>query len=160
MGNYSFEMIARGVPRRELFNWFTDFSDDDAEISKRRGVDLLQQRKVTRRGNSLHVENELLSRGNRSKFVIDVVLHPENYTYDVEGGNEGIKSNMRFAFTDVPGIGSKVTVNCTYELLNTELKTRDASGLVNKELKEGQQRLVAAFLDEAQEQLSLSAKNP
>lgn len=159
-GQYTFEKIARGVPRDKLFQWFSDFSPEDADIAKKRGVDILQSRKVTKDGNKLHIENQVLSSGQPQKFELEITLHPENYMYDVQGITPGMTSNMRFTFSEVPGVGAKVTVDCKYKLLSTELKSRDASGLVNKELKEGQERLVGAFLAEAQEQLSISSKNP
>ncbi len=160
MGQYTFEKVAKGIPTEKLFQWFSDFTSEDADIAKRRGVDILLNRHVTREGNKLHVENIVLSRGKPSRFDLEITLHPENYMYDVKGTTPGMITNMRFAFTEVLGVGAKVTVDCSYELLNAELKTRDAFGLVNKELKEGQERLVGAFLAEAQEQLSVSAKSP
>jgi hypothetical protein len=160
LGQYKFEKVAEGIPRDKLFQWFTDFSPEDPAISKRRGVDTLLSRQVTREGNKLRVENQVLSRGKSSRFDLEITLHPEDYTYDVKGTTPGMNSNMRFSFTEIPGVGARVTVECNYELLSTELETRDASGLVNKELKEGQERLVSAFLAEAQEQLSIPAKSP
>jgi hypothetical protein len=153
MGQYTFEKIAKGVPRDKLYPWFTDFSPEDADIAKRRGVDILVSRQVRREGNKLRLENEVLWSGKPVKFPVEIVLHPENYTYDVKGTAQGMITNMRFAFTEVPGVSAKVTVDGNYELLSTELKSADASGLVNKQLKEGQERLVGAFLAEAQEQL-------
>jgi hypothetical protein len=51
------------VPREKLFSWFVDFSPEDVDIAKRRGAGMLLSRQVTREGNMIHLENEILSRG-------------------------------------------------------------------------------------------------
>jgi hypothetical protein len=38
MGHFSLEKTARGVSREKLFEWFTDFSPEDVDIVKRRGL--------------------------------------------------------------------------------------------------------------------------
>ncbi len=152
MGHWSLEMTARGVTRDRLFPWFTDFSPEDVGIAKGNGVDLLLSRQVTREGNRVHVESEVLSRGKPTKYLFDAILHPETYSYDVKGSSPGNtkEDNRRYTFTDVPGIGTTVRVDCNFKMIGTGYKLADALGLVTREMKGLEERLMGAFLAQAE----------
>lgn len=65
MRQFSCEVLAKGVSRDKLYQWYTDFSPEDVDIIRRRGDGSLLNRQVTREGNKVHMENENLIRGNQ-----------------------------------------------------------------------------------------------
>jgi hypothetical protein len=151
MGHFSLEKTVRGVPRKKLFEWFTDFSSEDVDIVKRRGAALLINRQAKKEGNNVHVENEVLSRGKNMKYSFDAELHPESFYYETRGGTpDMVEDKRRYTFEDSAGVGTKGRGDADYKLLRGGLRFLDAFGLVNGQMKGMEDRLMGAFLAEAE----------
>lgn len=155
MGHFSFESVARGVPRDKLFRWYFDYSEDDVEIIRRRGDGSLLSRKVRREGgNRVIVENERIVRGKRIKMVYDANPHPENYTCEVEITVPGAyESHRQYSFTEVQE-GTKVIFRDNYTVLSTRLKIADIFGVVRRQLARTSEQGMRAYIAEAEKELS------
>jgi len=159
LGKFSYEAIAKGVPKDKLFQWYTDFSPEDVEIMKRRGEGRLLSRNVTREGNKLHIENEHLMRGKVRKSTAEAVLHPEDYTYDITSTMPGmIEDKRHYRFTEVPGQGTRIRFESNYRTFGFGMKLMDSLGLLKRLIVKGSQRTLDAYVAEAEEQLGSTSR--
>ena len=131
MGHYSIKTLVRGVSRDKLFQWYTDYSPEDVEIIKRRGNGSLASRKVTKEGDKILVESEVLFRGKPRKLYFDITaINPETYTYDVKLTSPGFESHRHYTFTEVPGEGTMMRFDEDYRVTGTAYKILDALGIL------------------------------
>jgi hypothetical protein len=115
---------------------------------------LLISRQAKREGNIVQVQSDVLSRGRNMKYSFEVVLHPESFYYETKGATPGmVEDKRRYTFEDTPGVGTNVRVDVDYTLLRGGLKFLDAFGLVSSQMKRMEDRLLGAFLAEAEDKL-------
>ena len=154
----TFEKMAKGLPAAQFFEWWTDFSSEDPEILGKRGVKGFVSRRVTREGNNIHVETEMLAMVKPISFLMDVVIHPESLTFETKGRTPGVAEETTvWTFTDVPSMGTKISAEQSYTLLKRYLKVLDALGLVKVMGKRTLGKHADAFIAEAQEKLASSS---
>jgi hypothetical protein len=156
MGHLEYGTVAKGVSREKLFEWYTDYSPEDADIIKRRGDGRLLSRVVTRDGNKCHVVSELRGFGLRSKpmkGVYDVVVHPEEYTCDVHISMMGIESDRHYTFTQEPE-GTRIAFEDNYHATGRLFKFLGAIGITNRLLAYGSKRTMNTYVAEAEAQLA------
>jgi hypothetical protein len=156
LGHWTLEKMAKGVPAGQLFQWWTDFSSEDPEILKKRGVNNLASRQATREGNTVHVENDTIApMGRHIKFVFDAYLHPESLSFETKGGVPGmVQETTHYTFTEVPGVGTKISVEQSYTPLRTSFKILDALGIAKRMARRTVNQHANALIAEAQEKLS------
>lgn len=84
MGHFEFEM-ASPIPREKLFPWYTDFSEADADLSRRFADGSLLARQV-RRTDDGHIVCEQRMKIGRMEIPAQyrITIHPENFTYEAE----------------------------------------------------------------------------
>ena len=146
--------VAKGVTREKLFEWFTDFSPEDVDIMKRRGIEGISSREITRDGNKIHAEQMIKVMGKRSPLTIDIVLHPEDYTYDAHLSSPMVESDMHYTFTQLPE-GTRISVDGNYRLTSRTLKILSILmlGLFKRGAARSFKRELGAYTAEAEEQL-------
>lgn len=154
MGHLSYGATAHGVTKDKLFEWFTDFSSEDVDIIKRRGKGGLLSVVATRDGNKIHVENVLRGiRGKPVKAIFDVVLHPEEYTYDVHVSVMGLaEGDQRFIFTQ-ESEGTRVAYEGNYRTKGSLARFLAAIGILNRLVAKDGREGLNAYLAEAEAQL-------
>jgi hypothetical protein len=104
---------------------------------------------------------EVLSRGRSTKYSFDAVLHPESFYYETRGATPGmVEDKRRYTFEDSPGVGTKVRADADYKLMRGGLRFLDVFGLVNRQMKGMEDRLLGAFLAEAEDRLNSSTGSP
>lgn len=155
MGQFSFECVARGVTREELFHWYFDYSEDDVKIIAKRGDGSLLNRHVRKENHGrVLVEDEWLIGGRRVKMLLDATTHQENYTCDVRITVPGrAESHRHYALTEVSE-GTRIAFQDKYRILALGLKIADAFGLVKLRLSRRAEQIMKAYVAEAEEELS------
>ena len=146
--------VAKGVTREKLFEWFTDFSPGDVDIMKRRGIEGILSREITRDGNKIHAEQMIKVMGKRSPMTTDIVLHPEDYTYDAHLWSPMVESDLHYTFTQLPE-GTRISVDGNYRLTSRALKILSILmlGLFKRGAARSFRRELRAYTAEAEEQL-------
>jgi len=147
--------VAKGVTREKLFEWFTDFSPEDVDIMKRGGIGGILSREITRDGNKIHLEQMIQVMGMRRPMSIDIVLHPEDYTYDAHLLSSMVESDLRYTFTQLPD-GTRISVDGNYRLTSRALKILSILmlGLFKRGAARSFKRELRAYIAEAEEQLN------
>lgn len=155
MGHISCKVVAKGVPKDKLFQWYTDFSSEDPNIYRRRIDKRMLSRKVRRDGNNVYVETELLFMGKTRKVFYYVVINPDNYTYDSKQIMPGMfESSRHYTFTEIPGEGTRIRFDDEYRLLNPLMRILDATGLLKRYISKNADKILRGFIAEAEEQLA------
>ena len=153
MGKLAYSLTAKGVPREKLFEWLTDYSPEDVDILKRRSSGQLLSRTCVRDGNKLHVVSELRGiRGKPMKANVEVVLHPEDYTYDVHESVAGSEIDTHYTLTQLPE-GTRLSVEAQYRATGRLMKFLVAVGIMRMLGPRMHKSLRKAFVAEAEEQL-------
>ena len=154
MGKVSYSVVAKGVSREKLFEWYTDYSPEDVDIIKRRSTGRLVSRTCTRDGNKLHVVT--VARGFRKPMTMtaDAVLHPEDYTYDIHTSSSGfIEDDRHYTFTQIPE-GTRLSVEAQYRATGRLMKFLGAVGILRLISPSMNKAVTRAFIAEAEEQLA------
>lgn len=155
MGHWKLEKMAKGVPAQQLFQWWTDFSSEDPEILKKRGINNVASRQATREGNKVHVESDTIVMGRHINFVFDAYLHPETLSSETKGGIPGmVEETTHYTFTEIPGVGTKISVEQSYTPLRTSFKILDALGIAKRMARRTVNQHSNALIAEAQEKLA------
>lgn len=154
MGRTTYGVVAKGVSREKLFEWYTDYSPEDVDIMKRRGDGRLLSRVCTRDGNKLHIENEGRGlRGKPMKFFYDAVLHPEDYTYDIHISMPGMmEADRHYTFTQEPE-GARIAYEDNSRAIGRGWKFLSAIGIFDRFGAWASKRTLNAFVTEAEAQL-------
>jgi hypothetical protein len=84
MGHFEFEMASR-LPAEKLYAWYTDFSAEDADLSRKFADGSLVARQV-RSTDDGHIICEQRMKIGRSEVPAQyrITKHPENLTYEAE----------------------------------------------------------------------------
>jgi hypothetical protein len=158
MPHFLIEGTARNVPLALLYDWYTDFRPDDpslvADVLRGRPLRFVD-RKVTRRGVHVLVENAMDFRGRRVLVRSEITLHPEAFAYDVDSvytGATRFRDRRHYAFTEMPE-GTLVTAQCEISETRGGLAVLSALGLVGRAVRKESQSLMDGYLRVAEREL-------
>lgn len=154
MAKATYDTVAKGVTREKLFEWFTDFSPEDVDIMKRRGIGGILSRETTRNGNKIHLEQMVQIMGMRRRMTTDIVLHPEDNTYDAHLLSPMAEVDLNYTFTQLPE-GTRITVDGNYRLTSRAFKILSILmlGQLKRFVARSGKRELRAYIAEAEEQL-------
>ena len=146
MGHFEFEMESP-LPRDKLYAWYTDFSEQDSELSQKYGNGTLLARHV-RRTDDGHIICEQRLKIGRLEIPgqIRVLLHPENFTYDAEldFGNI-VHQNRQYIFLEKDG-HTLVRVKVEYTPKAWFVKALNAVGMYKRiDLRESRRTMDGYF---------------
>lgn len=152
------EGTARNVPVALLYDWYTDFRPDDPGLIEEtlRGRPLrFSDRKVTRQGVHVLVENTLDYKGRRILARTEVTLHPERFAYDVDTRYTGamrLRDRRAYVFTEAPE-GTTIRAECGISDVRGTLRLLSALGLLASGLRKESQRIMDGYLRVAEREL-------
>ncbi len=156
---FTIDGVAKGVTAKDFHEWYTDFRSDDPELIKeigeRQPIRVLE-RKVTRDGNRLLVDQRLDFRGRPVFMRGEMVVHPEDYTYDIASTSTGafrMKDTRHYTFREVPG-GAEVRADCELSDFQGAVQLVAALGLVRKSAQKKSQEVLEAYCRAAERELA------
>jgi hypothetical protein len=158
MGRFAIEGTARNVPLALLYDWYTDFRPDDPSLVEDtlRGRPLrFVERKVTRQGIHVLIENMMDYKGRRVLARTETTLRPERFAYDVDTRYTGamrFRDRRHYAFTELPE-GTQIRAECEISEARGILGLLSALGLVASAVRKESQRLMDAYLRVAEREL-------
>jgi hypothetical protein len=160
---YSIRIPSEGVDAPSLYEWCTDFRDDDAAMLEReQGVDasFLLERKVSGGEGRARIEMRLRLAGQDTTTLVEIDLHPSELAYvaDIRFGDV-YRQICTYLFAPVPG-GSEVTIVAYVEKSEAGADGLATSGDFVAELREGMRKLMTGFVRQAEKELGAKRENP
>jgi hypothetical protein len=147
--------MASTLPPEKLFPWYTDFSEADADLSRKFADGSLIARQA-RRTDDGHVIVEQRMKIGRSAVPAQyrITLHPENLTYEAEMEIGNLVSQKRlYEFRDATG-GTLVHVRVDYTPRAGLVKFLNAVGLYKPIDRRMSRRTMAGYLRAAEAELA------
>jgi hypothetical protein len=148
---FTVEGIARGVPLRELYDFYTDYSPEDVDIMRKHGMNMALEPVAEREGNHVAVDTTAKVMGMTRDMKYDITLHPDEHWYEMTTDIEGfVSSRRKYKFEEVPE-GTKVTIEDQYRLTSFLSKMLGSLGMLRKKMVGDTTRTMNAFIAEAEE---------
>ncbi|HLF07573.1 MAG TPA: hypothetical protein VI893_10465 [Thermoplasmata archaeon] len=156
MPGYSLTIESSGLDVRRLYEWCTDFRDDDARMLEReQGVDasMIMERKVTREPGRVRMEMPIRLAGGVTDTLVEIDLHPEQSAYvaDIRFG-EAYRQICTYFFAPRAG-GALVHILAYVERGGESGDRLAASGDFVADLREGMRKLMTAYVRQAEREL-------
>jgi hypothetical protein len=152
-GHFEFEM-ASPLPREKLFAWYTDFSEEDSELSKTYANGSLLARSV-RHTDDGHIICEQRMKIGRMEMPgqARIVLHPGEFNYDAELEIGNLVTQKRlYEFLEKDG-GTVLHVKVDYTPKAMFVKFLDAIGMYKRIDRKESLRTMAGYFKAAEAEL-------